>query len=231
MKSSRLLVEYEIQYQHLSPSPLSEVKRLEDGEANANMIPSRFSSRQLTKSFAFWLKQEFEVACCKCRAKEEVWIELGVSQIWVEFVNRVADFEKYEEFPRSLVGYTDPSSSSRSFEVRRSMALSIMKWMDFSLKECGTHGLRFLRASPVFLSRSARYHAQYISGGTIRACSKAYYRSESVMFHWLFEISSLGVVLVDLLEDSSSATELLRFLGHMARCFREARCTFGSSSF
>ena len=49
------------------------------------------------------LKQEFEVACFKCRAKDEVWIELGVSQIWVEFVNRVADFEKYEEFPRSLV--------------------------------------------------------------------------------------------------------------------------------
>jgi len=106
-----------------------------------------------------------------------------------------------------------------------------MKWMDLSLKECRMQGLSFLRASPVFLFRSAWYHAQYISGGTIRACSKAHYRSESVKFHWLLDFSSLGIVLVDILEESNSATELLRFLGHMAHCFRGARSSFGSSSF
>ncbi|KAF2549034.1 hypothetical protein F2Q70_00022448 [Brassica cretica] len=42
---------------------------------------------------------------------------------------------------------------------------------------------------------------------------------------------SLGVVLVDILEESNSATELLRFLGHMVHCFRGARSSFGSSSF
>ncbi|KAG2270842.1 hypothetical protein Bca52824_065397 [Brassica carinata] len=67
--------------------------------------------------------------------------------------------------------------------------------------------------------------------GTIRACSKAHYRSESVKFHWLLDFSSLGVVLVDILEESNSATELLRFLRHMAHCFRGARSSFGSSSF
>ncbi|KAF3575770.1 hypothetical protein DY000_02030224 [Brassica cretica] len=60
------------------------------------------------------------------------------------------------------------------------------------------------------MSRSARYRAWYISGGTIRACSKAHYQSESVMFHWLLDFNFLGIVLVDLLEESSSATELLR---------------------
>ncbi|KAF2562405.1 hypothetical protein F2Q70_00015003 [Brassica cretica] len=67
--------------------------------------------------------------------------------------------------------------------------------------------------------------------GTIRACSKAHYRSESVKFHWLLDFSSLGVVLVDILEESNSATELLRFLGHMAHCFRGERSSFDSSSF
>ncbi|KAF3501919.1 hypothetical protein F2Q69_00041737 [Brassica cretica] len=43
--------------------------------------------------------------------------------------------------------------------------------------------------------------------------------------------SSLGIVLVDILEESNSATELLRFLGHMTRFFRGARSSFGSSSF
>ncbi|KAF2615084.1 hypothetical protein F2Q70_00011341 [Brassica cretica] len=193
-------------------------------------------------------------------------MELGAVQVVAELVNRIFDSEKYEEFPLSLVeqfillvlevfceieadqesnspaggglrtwfidkiyllllrkGYTGPLSSSRSFEVRRSMALFIMK-----------------------------YHARYISGGTIRACSKAHYRSESVKFHWLLDfsslgivlvdileesnsatelLSSLGIVLVDILEESNSATELLRFLGHMTRCFRGARSSFGSSSF
>ncbi|KAF2565586.1 hypothetical protein F2Q68_00026014 [Brassica cretica] len=45
------------------------------------------------------------------------------------------------------------------------------------------------------MSRSARYRARYISGGTIRACSKAHYRSESVMFHWLLDFNFLGIVL------------------------------------
>lgn len=106
-----------------------------------------------------------------------------------------------------------------------------MKWMDFSLKECGVQGLSFLHASLVFSSRSAWYHARYISGGTIRACSKAHYRSESVTFHWLYGLSSLRIVLGDLLEESSSATELLRFLGYMVHCFRGTRCISGSSSF
>ncbi|WZZ74179.1 hypothetical protein YC2023_085549 [Brassica napus] len=66
---------------------------------------------------------------------------------------------------------------------------------------------------------------------TIRAFSKAHYRSESVKFHWLLDFSSLGIVLVDILEESNTATELLRFLGHMNRCFRGARSIFGSSSF
>ncbi|KAF3511849.1 hypothetical protein F2Q69_00004592 [Brassica cretica] len=65
----------------------------------------------------------------------------------------------------------------------------------------------------------------------IRACSKAHYRSESVKFHWLLDFSSLGVVLVDILEESNSATEMLRFLGHMAHCFHGARFSFGSLSF
>ncbi|KAF2549033.1 hypothetical protein F2Q70_00022449 [Brassica cretica] len=39
---------------------------------------------------------------------------------------------------------------------------------------------------------------------------------------WMFD-RSLGVVLVDILEESNSDTELLRFLGHMAHCFRGAR--------
>ncbi|KAF2559951.1 hypothetical protein F2Q68_00016604 [Brassica cretica] len=95
-------------------------------------------------------------------------------------------------------GYTAPLSSSRSFEVRRSMALFIMKWMDLSFKECRMQGLSFLRASP---------------------------------FHWLLDFSSFGIVLVDILEESNSSTELLRFLGHMTRCFRGARSSFGSSSF
>ena len=40
-------------------------------------------------------------------------------------------------------------------------------------------------------------------------------------FHWLLDFSSLGVELVDILEESNSATELLRFLGHMAHFFVE----------
>ncbi|KAF3607078.1 hypothetical protein DY000_02048966 [Brassica cretica] len=50
-------------------------------------------------------------------------------------------------------------------------------------------------------------------------------------FHWLLDFSSFGIVLVDILEESNSSTELLRFLGHMTRCFRGARSSFGSSSF
>ncbi|KAF3542276.1 hypothetical protein DY000_02007966 [Brassica cretica] len=67
--------------------------------------------------------------------------------------------------------------------------------------------------------------------GMIRACSKVHYRSESVKFHWLLDFSSLGIVLVDILEESNLATELLRFHGHMTRCFLGARSSFGSSSF
>ncbi|KAF2577965.1 hypothetical protein F2Q68_00006600 [Brassica cretica] len=44
-------------------------------------------------------------------------------------------------------------------------------------------------------------------------------------------LRTLGIVLVDILEESNSATELLRFLGHMTHCFRGARSSFGSSSF
>ena len=128
-------------------------------------------------------------------------------------------------------GYTGSLSSSRSFEVGRSMALFIMKWMELSLKECGMQGLSFLRASSVSLSRSAWYRPKYFSWGTIRACSKAHYRYESVKFHWLLNFSSLGIVLGDHLEESSSATELVRFLGHMAHCFRGTRCIFAPLSF
>ncbi|KAF3600929.1 hypothetical protein F2Q69_00034894 [Brassica cretica] len=49
-------------------------------------------------------------------------------------------------------------------------------------------------------------------GGTLRACLKSHYRSESIKFHWLIDFNSLGIALVDLLEDSSSATELLSSL-------------------
>ena len=82
---------------------------------------------------------------------------------WSEPFSDALDFVR--DFPRFVIdkklfasstekGYTGPLSSSRSFEVRRSMALFIMKWMDLSLKECRLQGLSFLRASPVFLFRS-----------------------------------------------------------------------------
>ncbi|KAF3563817.1 hypothetical protein DY000_02015088 [Brassica cretica] len=177
------------------------------------------------------IESYFDLSCWRRRTEDKNWIELAVSQIWVELVSGVAYLKSIESyfdlsclicaqlivrrcrpcraycllwlcfcfeisFRQHVIleyfcvvkstcffcgkGYTGPLSSSRSFEVRRSMALIIMKWMDLSLKECRI---------------------------------------------------SLGIVLVDILEDSNSATELLRFLGHMTHCFRGARSSFGSSSF
>ncbi|KAF2613395.1 hypothetical protein F2Q70_00012916 [Brassica cretica] len=40
----------------------------------------------------------FEVACCKCRAEDKGWNELGVSQIWIDLVNEVADLSSRESY-------------------------------------------------------------------------------------------------------------------------------------
>ena len=56
------------------------------------------------------------------------------------------------------------------------MALFIMKWMDLSLKECRMQRLSFLRASPVFLFRSAWYRASRNILSMISSRSKQKYR-------------------------------------------------------
>ena len=59
-----------------------------------------------------------------------------------------------------------------------------MKWMDFSLKECGTHGLRFLRASPVF----------FVSICSI-SCSVYFWRYDKSLFKSLLSIWECNVSL------------------------------------
>ncbi|KAF3563274.1 hypothetical protein DY000_02013604 [Brassica cretica] len=143
--------------QHLPPNPSSlEDENLQESETTID-------------SKLIFLQRAREM---NLPVQDETWMELGAMQI-----KSICFF--YEK------GYTGPLSSSRSFEVRRSMALFIMKWMDLSLKECRMQGLSFFAP-----------------------------------------LRSLGIVLVDILEESNSATELLRFLGHMTRSFSWSKIQF-----